>query len=99
VKIDKLKDLVERVGWTFIQAEIALGALDWIASGINLNLLHQLYISLGTAAAATVKVLIAQQFGGRGSGDAIPGGIEASPVPVPSPVVPPVKAPAKPAKQ
>lgn len=75
VKVNKWKDLAERVGWTFIQAEIALGALDWLASGINLNLLHQFEVSLGAAVAATIKVLIAQQFGKRGSGDAIPGGV------------------------
>lgn len=59
-------DLAERVGWTFVQAEISLGLLDWIASGINLNLVHQVYISLGAAAVATIKVLIAQ---GRGKSD------------------------------
>lgn len=75
MKINKLKDFAERVGWTFIQAEIALGALDWIAQGINLNLLHQLEVSAGAALAATIKVLIAQRFGNRGSGDAIPGGV------------------------
>lgn len=75
VKFNKVKDLVERVGWTFIQAWISLGALDWLASGINLNLVHQLAISAGAAAAATIKVLIAQHFGTRNSGDAIPGGV------------------------
>lgn len=73
-KVNKTRDFIERVAWTFIQAEIALGALDWLASGINLSLLHTLYVSAGSAAAATIKVLIAQRFG-AGSGDAIPGGI------------------------
>lgn len=74
--VNKTKDLIERVGWTFIQAEIGLGALDWLAKGINLAFWHQLEISAGAAAAATIKVLIAQNVGTRGSGDAIPGGVE-----------------------
>lgn len=74
-EVNKLKDFIERVAWTFIQAELALGALDWLSKGINLALWHQLQISLGAAAAATIKVLIAQRFGNRGSGDAIPGGV------------------------
>jgi hypothetical protein len=72
-RVNKTLDLVERVAWTFIQAELALGALDWISQGINLSLVHQLYVSLGAAVAATIKVLIAQRVGTSGMGDAIPG--------------------------
>jgi hypothetical protein len=75
MKINKAKDLAERVGWTFIQAWIALGALDWLAKGINLALVHQLEISAGAAVAATIKVLIAQNVGKRADGAAIPGGV------------------------
>jgi hypothetical protein len=64
----KTIDLIERVAWTFIQAEIALGAIDWIASGINLSLWHQFVVSLGAAAAATIKVLLAQNIGKSDSG-------------------------------
>jgi len=81
IEFNKTKDLVERVGWTFIQAYISLGLLDWLGSGFNLNFAHQLYASLGAALAATIKVLIAQHYGTRNSGDAIPGGvIETKPV-------------------
>jgi hypothetical protein len=66
--VNKWKDLAERVGWTFIQAEIALGLLDWLAGGFNLNFLHQLYASLGAAAVATIKVLLAQGMGHSNSG-------------------------------
>lgn len=75
MKVNKLKDLVERVGSTFIEAYIGLGAIDWIANGINLNLVHSLYAALGAAAAATIKVLLAQRIGKQGMGDAIPGGV------------------------
>lgn len=75
MKINKAKDLLERVGWTFAQAYIALGAIDWIASGINLSLLHELYVSLGAAVAATIKVFLAQHLGKSPDGAAIPGGI------------------------
>lgn len=64
----KTEDFLERVGWTFIQAELGLGALDLISKGINLSLLHTLYASLGAAVAATVKVLLAQRLGGSDSG-------------------------------
>jgi hypothetical protein len=85
VKVNALRDWAERVGWTFVEAYLALGALDWIANGVNLSLLHQLYGSLGAALVATVKVLLAQRVGTRGSGDAIPGGVlePASPPPAP----------------
>lgn len=74
-RVNRAKDYLERVGWTFIEAELALGATDWLSDGINLSLWHKFYASLGAAAAATVKVLLAQRQGARGSGDAIPGGV------------------------
>lgn len=75
IKVNKALDLLERVGWTFIEAEIALGALDWLSSGFNLNLWHQFYASLGAAAVATIKVLIGQRLklGGTDSGAIVPG--------------------------
>lgn len=76
MKVNKVKDILERVVWTFLQAYVGLGAIDWISNGINLSLVHQLGAALGAAVAATVKVLIAQNVGSRGSGDAIPGGVE-----------------------
>ena len=75
MQVNKIRDLAERVGWTFIQAEIALGALDWLTKGINLALWHQLEVSAGAAVAATVKVLLAQRLGSSGDGSAIPGGV------------------------
>lgn len=75
IKVNKAKDLIERVGWTFVEAYIGLGALDWITNGINLNLVHQLYGGLGAAAVAAIKVLLSQRVGAHGSGDAIPGGV------------------------
>jgi hypothetical protein len=83
MQVSKAKDFVERAGWTFIEAYIGLGAIDWIANGVNLSLLHQFYGALGAASAATIKVLLAQRIGSRGSGDAIPGGVEATPVATP----------------
>lgn len=84
VKVNRLRDLAERVGWTFIEAYLGLGALDWIAHGVDLSLVHQLYGSLGAALIATAKVLLAQRVGAAGSGDAIPGGVlEQRPSPAP----------------
>lgn len=76
MNVNKTKDFVERVGWTFLQVEISLGAIDWLSSGINLSAWHSFVASLAAAAVATVKVLIAQHFGQHGDGAAIPGGIE-----------------------
>lgn len=74
MRINRLKDFVERVGWTFIQAAAAAAItalsspeLTW-ETGLKF---------VGTAGAlAVLKVLAAQQVGDRGSGDAIPGGVE-----------------------
>jgi hypothetical protein len=75
VKVNRTLDFIERVAWTFFEAEIGLGLLDWLSNGINLAFVHQVYISLGAAAAATIKVLIAQRVGRHKLGDAIPGGV------------------------
>lgn len=78
MKINKTKDLIERVAWTFIEAEISLGLLSWLSDGVNLNLWHQVYASLGAAAAATVKVFLAQRKNRKSAvqtGAAIPGGV------------------------
>lgn len=74
--VNKWKDFLERVAWTFFQAEISLGLLDWMSKGINLSFVHTVYLSLGAAAAATIKVLLAQNLGQHNDGAAIPGGIE-----------------------
>ena len=75
MRVNRLKDFLERVGWTFLQAELALGLIDWLSKGINLSLLHTIYASLGAAVASTIKVLLAQQFGVHKDGAAIPGGV------------------------
>lgn len=75
VVVNRAKDFIDRVGWTFVEAYIGLGAIDWISNGINLSLWHSLLGGLGAAAAATIKVLLAQRVGTHGSGDAIPGGV------------------------
>ncbi len=74
MKVDKLKDFIERVAWTAIQAAaatvlVALTSPDmtW-ENGVKL---------VGIAAAlAACKVIAAQQVGENGSGDAIPGGVQ-----------------------
>jgi hypothetical protein len=73
--VNQAKDLIERVAWTFIEVEISLGLLDWLAGGFNINLWHQLIASLGAAVVATAKVLLAQNVGKHNDGAAIPGGV------------------------
>jgi hypothetical protein len=75
VKINRVKDFIERAGWTFAEALIGLGLLDQITNGINLSLWHWFLASVGAAVVATVKVLIAQNVGTHKDGSAIPGGV------------------------
>lgn len=68
--IDKVRDFVERVAWTAIQAAagaaIATGFDDW-------NLTAKV---VGIAAlVAALKVVAAQNVGTRSDGAAIPGGV------------------------
>jgi len=67
MKVNKLKDFIERVGWTAIQAfaatALVTGFDDWKLT---------LQVAGTAALAASLKVIAAQQFG-DGAGDAIPG--------------------------
>jgi len=71
MQVNRLKDFVERVAWTAVQAAaaaaLATGFDDWKLTG---------QVAIAAALAASLKVVVAQQFGDRGSGDAIPGGVE-----------------------
>ena len=65
------RDLIERVGWTAIQAfaatALVTGFDDWALT---------LKVAGTAAVGAVLKVLVAQQTGDRGTGDAIPGGVK-----------------------
>lgn len=64
------KDLIERVGWTAIQAS-AGAVLDLLISG------EVTARAIGYAVAvATLKVVVAQKTSDNGLGDALPGGVE-----------------------
>ena len=69
MQVDQVRDFIERVGWTFLQ--VSAGAiLDLLISG------QVTWKAIGYAVAiAACKVIVAQQFGDRSSGDAIPGGV------------------------
>lgn len=68
VRVNKWLDLLDRVGWTFLQAfagtMLVLGFDDWKQS---------LGASLAAAAIAVVKVLAAQNSGSNNLGAAVPG--------------------------
>ena len=71
--VNRLKDFIERVGWTAIYAIAAAGLTVLTSNGITwMEALK--FVGISTAI-AVCKVVIAQQAGGRGSGDAIPGGV------------------------
>lgn len=71
MRVNQWKDFLERVSWTSIQAAaaaaLATGFDDWSLT---------VKIAGAAALAAALKVIVAQQVGDRGSGDAIPGGVE-----------------------
>lgn len=72
--VNKLKDFVERVAWTAIQAGAGAAIVALSSDTIDWNAAAKI---TGIAAlVAALKVLAAQQVGSRGSGDAIPGGVE-----------------------
>lgn len=70
-RVNRVKDFIERVGWTAIQF-LAGVFLSWGTTGDPLTW----YTFLYAVATAVAKVVIAQRVGKRGSGDAIPGGVE-----------------------
>ena len=80
MRIDKVKDFIERVGWTAIQA--GAGAAIVALTSSDLSWQDGAKMVGAAAAIAGLKVFSAQQFGTRGSGDAIPGGVEADHDPV-----------------
>jgi len=70
MKVNRVKDFVERVAWTAIYAAAAAAlATDFSDWRLTLKV-------VGIAAlTASLKVIVAQNVGTRGSGDAIPGGV------------------------
>lgn len=69
--VNKTLDFIERVAWTFIQT--FLGVL--IASNIDgsTDWSEVLYAALIAGGIAAAKVIIAQNIGGSGGGDLLPG--------------------------
>jgi hypothetical protein len=78
VRINRWLDLLDRVGWTFLQAfagtMVVLGFNDWEDA---------LKASAGAGLIAVGKVLVAQNTGSNNLGAAVPGQVlEAAPTPV-----------------
>ena len=72
MRVNKWKDFAEAVGWTAIQA--AAGAVITVLA-MDLGWEEALsFVGIATLVAAC-KVIVAQQYGDRSSGDAIPGGV------------------------
>lgn len=70
MKVNRTRDWLERVGWTAIYF-VAGAFLAWAQSGDPWS-----WRTFGYGlAVAAAKVTLAQRVGGRGSGDAIPGGV------------------------
>lgn len=68
------RDFVERVGWTAIQALSAAGLIVLTSDGISWQ--EGLKFVGVAVAIAVAKVVVAQQVGDSGTGDAIPGGVQ-----------------------
>lgn len=73
VRVNRVADFVERVGWTTIQAASA-AALTAISSP-DLTWDTGLKMVGIAAAVAALKVIVAQNIGKTPTGDAIPGGV------------------------
>lgn len=71
--VNRYKDFAERVGWTAIYAIAAAVLTVLTSSGLAWNEALK-FIGISTVF-AVCKVIVAQQVGTRGSGDAIPGGV------------------------
>ena len=74
MKVNKVKDFIERVGWTAFQA--AAGSVIVVLTAPNMTVENGAKVVGIAAVVAACKVIVAQRFGNRGSGDAIPGGVE-----------------------
>lgn len=71
------RDFLERVGWTAIQA--TAGATLVVLTTDNIIWGDALKFVGVTVGIAVFKVILAQQTGDRGSGDAFPGGTQPKP--------------------
>lgn len=72
------RDLLERVGWTAIQATAGAGVVVLMSDNIIWgDAIKFVGVTVGIA---VFKVILAQQTGTRGSGDAFPGGTEPKPL-------------------
>lgn len=69
--VNKARDFVERVGWTFIQTFIGVLVATNIVGTTNWK--EVLYGALIAAGVAAGKVVIAQNIGGTNAGDLLPG--------------------------
>lgn len=70
VRVDQVKDFIERVAWTALQAAAAAALVtgfdDWLLTA---------KVAGVAALVAACKVITAQQTGRHGDGAAIPGGV------------------------
>ncbi len=71
--VNRFRDLVERVGWTAIQAFAATAIIHLANENVEWG--HAFGASGIAALIAALKVLVAQNVGGSGNGDAISGGV------------------------
>lgn len=75
--VDKLRDFLERVGWTAIQAFAGSEIVALTTSSVTF--VDGLKVAGVAAAIAALKVVTAQNVGSSGDGAAIPGGVQAAP--------------------
>lgn len=71
MKVNRWLDLLDRAGWTAIQAAAGAALAAMLTDGITW---HAALVSVGTAAGVAVcKVVLAQRTGDSDLGDALPG--------------------------
>jgi hypothetical protein len=73
VKVNKLRDFAERVGWTAIYAAAAAGITELTSTGITWG--DALKFVGVSSLLAVLKVVVAQNASPSGDGSALPGGV------------------------
>jgi hypothetical protein len=73
MQVSRVKDFVERVVWTAVQAFAAVAIVELASDDVDWG--NVVKVAGIAALIAALKVVAAQQFGSTPSGDAIPGTI------------------------
>lgn len=75
IVVNRVRDFVERVGWTLIQAFVGAMLAFLMKDGTDIDWATSAYASLIAGLIAAAKVVVAQRWGNNNDGAALPGGV------------------------